>query len=562
VRFSLFYELQLPRPWDEDSEQRLFDEALEQIRLADKLGFHCVWAVEHHFLEEYAHSSASAVWLAAAAAQTERIRIGLGIMPLPPGYQHPARVAEAAATLDLVSHGRVELGTGETSSETELAGFGVDRATKRAQWQESIDVVTRMLTETPFSGHDGPYLQIPQRNVVPKPRQKPHPPLWLACSQRETIRHAAANGLGALGFSFTTPAEAGAWTKEYYDLIASDRCVPAGLAANPNFALALPMHVHADEETAKQRGAEGARFFGYALAHYYAFGDHRPGFSDVYAEFKERGDRVDLTGSAEQSASSAIGTPEQVVELARGYEDAGVDELILAVQIGATKHEHILESLELFAKEVMPEFEQRRPELEAEKASRLEGHLKAARDRRSPAKPPDPRYIVAPASRETSARVPERELTATIPNVGSLKARFAARTEGAIKGFVARSSDARLEKLAGSSIGLKTIFKAMESRYVPEKATGFDGEIQYDLKYEDGRTTTWSIALDSQRAEAKNAPSADPALKISSTIADFVRIAGGDLAPAKALLTGRIDINGDLVVAARLGEMFGQASPF
>lgn len=558
MRFSLFYELQLPRPWDENSEQRLFDEALEQIRLADQLGFHCAWGVEHHFLEEYAHSSASAVWLAAAAAQTRRIRIGLGILPLPVGYQHPARVAEAAATLDLISHGRVELGTGETSSATELGGFGVDRATKRAQWRESLDVVVRMLTEEPFAGHRGQYLDIPQRNVIPKPRQKPHPPLWVACSQRETIRLAAENGLGALSFSFATPAEANAWSAEYYELIGSDNCVPSGLLANPNFALALPMHVHRDEETARQRGAEGAQFFGYALAHYYAFGDHRPGVSEIYAEFKREGGRLASNGSAD--ATSAIGTPQQIADLARAYEDAGVDELLLAVQVGATKHEHILQSLELFAAEVMPEFEERRPRVEEVKARRLVADLGRAHDRRRPATVSDPRYVVGqddpPAGR--TARRDSRVAS----DLRSIKRSLKIQAEAALKALVRRSPDTRLEQFAGSALGLKAIFKAMEGRYVPGSAAGFKGEIQYELKYDDGRIATWSLTIDSQQAKATDAPAGEPALTISAPLADFIRIATGEMAPAKALLTGRIDIKGDLVVAARLGEMFGQPSPF
>src|SRR5439155_10351089 len=182
MRFGLFYEHQLPRPWAEGAEERLLQDALEQVEIADRVGFHTVWEVEHHFLEEYSHSSASDVFLAAASQRAKRIRLGFGILPLPPGYQHPARVAETVAMLDLVSGGRVELGTGETSSGAELEGFGVERETKRDQWQEAVDVITRMMVEEPFAGWDGTYLRMPPRNVVPKPKQKPHPPLWLACS--------------------------------------------------------------------------------------------------------------------------------------------------------------------------------------------------------------------------------------------------------------------------------------------------------------------------------------------------------------------------------------------
>src|SRR3954462_2825374 len=211
MRFGIFYEHQLPRPWAAGAEHRLLPDALEQVEIADRVGFDAVWEVEHHFLEEYSHSSASDVFLAAASQRTERIRLGLGILPLPPGYQHPARVAETAATLDLISDGRVDFGTGETSSTAELSGFGVPRASKRAQWNEALDVVTRTMVEAPFAGHEGRFISVPPRNVIPKPLQKPHPPLWLACSRRETIRLAAEKGMGALSFSFAEPEEAKQW---------------------------------------------------------------------------------------------------------------------------------------------------------------------------------------------------------------------------------------------------------------------------------------------------------------------------------------------------------------
>src|SRR4051794_28203335 len=207
MRFGIFYEHQLPRPWDDGAEERLLQNALDQVQLADELGYDAVWEVEHHFLEEYSHSSASEVFLAAASQRTKNIRLGFGIVAMPPGYQHPARVAEKVSTLDLVSRGRVDFGTGETSSGQELGGFGVDRATKREQWEEGVDAATRMMVEEPFAGIDGRFVKMPTRNVVPKPKQKPHPPLWVACSRRDTIRLAAEKGMGALSFSFVEPEE-------------------------------------------------------------------------------------------------------------------------------------------------------------------------------------------------------------------------------------------------------------------------------------------------------------------------------------------------------------------
>src|SRR5437763_8463838 len=145
MRFGIFYEHQLPRPWTEGSELRLFQEALDQVELADRVGIDFAWEVEHHFLEEYSHSSAPEVFLAACSQRTKRIRLGHGIVLMPPNYNHPARVAERIATLDLVSSGRVEWGTGQSASRAELGGFNVTPAERRAMWRESVEQVANMM---------------------------------------------------------------------------------------------------------------------------------------------------------------------------------------------------------------------------------------------------------------------------------------------------------------------------------------------------------------------------------------------------------------------------------
>ena len=179
----------------------------------------------------------------------------------------------------------MEFGTGESSSQMELGGFRVDRTLKHAQWEEMLDAITRMFVEVPFAGYQGRYLSMPRRNVVPKPKQKPHPPLWVACSRRETIRIAARKGIGALSFSFIEPEEAKEWADEYYRIIASEECVPAGFAVNANLTVVVPFMCHSDEETAIERGIDGAHFFGYSLAHYYVFGRHQPGRTNLWEEF-------------------------------------------------------------------------------------------------------------------------------------------------------------------------------------------------------------------------------------------------------------------------------------
>ena len=184
-------------------------------------------------------------------------------------------------------------------------------------WEEGLRVAVRCMTEEPFTGHSGKYVTMPPRNVVPKPRQKPHPPLWVACSRRDTIHLAAQNGIGALAFAFVDPEEAKYWVDDYYETLENEG-VPIGDAVNPNLACVTTFMCHEDEDEALRRGIEGANFFGYSLAHYYVFGRHQPGGTDVWDEYQAPARRARLrsrggagrgrrtpTGSAPRSSSRA-----------------------------------------------------------------------------------------------------------------------------------------------------------------------------------------------------------------------------------------------------------------
>jgi len=399
MKFGIFFEHQLPRPWEPTSERQLLADALDQTEAADRLGIDYVWEVEHHFLEEYSHSSAPEIFLAAASQRTSRIRLGHGIIQTAPGYNHPVRTAERVATLDLISNGRVEFGSGESSSEAELGGFGIDMATKREQWLEGLEVALRCMTETPFTGHQGEFCAVPARNVVPKPLQSPHPPLWVACSRRDTILLAARKGIGALSFAFIDPEEAARWMADYTETLANE-CVPVGLAVNPQVACVTPMMLHPDEDEALARGIEGANFFGYSLAHYYVFGDHRPAQTDVWQEFIERrasmgyspeaamAERRETLGAKIAAGDTsglrgAVGTPDQVREYLRRYEEAGVDQIIFVLQCGRNRHEHIMESLEMFGNEILPEFAERDDAHVAARERRFAPLIEAAFDRKN-----------------------------------------------------------------------------------------------------------------------------------------------------------------------------------
>jgi alkanesulfonate monooxygenase SsuD/methylene tetrahydromethanopterin reductase-like flavin-dependent oxidoreductase (luciferase family) len=249
-------------------------------------------------------------------------------------------------------------------------------------------------------------VRMPPRNVVPKPMQKPHPPLWVACSRRDTILLAAQKGIGALTFAFIDPEEARHWVGDYERTL-TEQCVPVGLAVNPNVACVTPMMCHPDEQVALDRGLEGGNFFGYSLGHYYVFGVHEPAKTDVWSEYVdrrgERGYSPDIEVAVQQERlgakvaagdrtglRGATGTPEQIREYLLRFEEAGVDQVIFVQQAGKNRHEHICESIELFGREVLPEFKDRDEAHVKAKADRLAPAIEAAMERKADQPPPPP----------------------------------------------------------------------------------------------------------------------------------------------------------------------------
>jgi alkanesulfonate monooxygenase SsuD/methylene tetrahydromethanopterin reductase-like flavin-dependent oxidoreductase (luciferase family) len=393
MKFGVFIGMQCPRPWPAGRERQLVEESLEQVELADRLGLEYAWVQEHHFLEEYSHSSAPEVFLAACSQRTRRIRLGHGIAVMSPRFNPPARVAERLAMLDLLSGGRIEWGTGESGTRLELEGFGVDFVDKRPMWAEAVRECARMLCLEPYPGHRGRYFSMPARNIVPKPLQHPHPPLWAACSNRDSLALAARLGMGALTFAFNDSREARFWVEDYYRTFRTE-CTPIGRAVNPNVAMLTGFMCHPDPAVARARGTEGAQFFAYGLGHYWRDGVHRPGRTDLWREFERPAAGADAVSRERSKAGmGGIGTPAELIENFRAYEEAGVDQLILLQQCGNYRQEHVRESLELFAAEVLPQFKARDPERESRKRGELAPSVAAALDRLppldAPAEPPE-----------------------------------------------------------------------------------------------------------------------------------------------------------------------------
>jgi alkanesulfonate monooxygenase SsuD/methylene tetrahydromethanopterin reductase-like flavin-dependent oxidoreductase (luciferase family) len=363
MKFGIFYELQLPKPWGPNDELNLYQNALNQVELADKLGYDYAWEVEHHFLDEYSHSPQPEVFLAAASQRTKRIRMGHGIIQIT--TNHPARVAEKVACLDLVSNGRVEFGMGESGSVQELAPFGVDMAQKREIWEEAVRCIIPMMTQEGTS-FDGKYFKFPLRNVTPKPVQKPHPPLWVACSQLETIEMAGRRGIGALGFQFLTADMAHAWVHAYYNAFTKRQEKLADYQTNCNIAMVSYFMCAKTDEEARKR-AEGITFFQFALAFYSGSRNREraaPGTVSMWEEYL-KWKKANPEAQERALRGGLIGSPETIRNKLKKFETSKVDSIILLNQAGKNTHEHICESLELFAKEVMPEFHAKEPEHQA-----------------------------------------------------------------------------------------------------------------------------------------------------------------------------------------------------
>jgi alkanesulfonate monooxygenase SsuD/methylene tetrahydromethanopterin reductase-like flavin-dependent oxidoreductase (luciferase family) len=387
MKFGLFFLTEVPRPWDGESDAKVIREQIEQMELADKLGFHSAWSAEHHFLDEYSHASSPDLIFAAASQRTKNLRFGHGIVQLT--TQSPYRVAERLNTLDNITGGRVEFGTGE-GGPIELDAFGADVENKRAIWRESLEAILRMLKEDPFMGYEGEHVHLKPRNIMPKPYQRPHPPLWVACPRPETLELAGRNGLGTLSFTLTLEPEKSyeKWVKPYYDIIESDECVPIGDTVNANILAVAPTMVAKDEETAIARGLDGAQFMGFGIGASYGLSGWTTDFQrDLYQQFlREREDKGfsrEIAAKAmsalsarpaegdKKSLRGAVGSVEQVRDYMERYERNGMDMVLLQSQLGMNKHEDICESMELFAKEIMPAFQDRHEKAEKEKAARL-----------------------------------------------------------------------------------------------------------------------------------------------------------------------------------------------
>jgi alkanesulfonate monooxygenase SsuD/methylene tetrahydromethanopterin reductase-like flavin-dependent oxidoreductase (luciferase family) len=362
MKFGIFFELSVPRPFTRDQENLAFFNALEQAKVADELGFDRVWVVEHHFLEEYSHSSAPELFLSAAAMQTEKIKLCHGAVVCVPGVNHPIRIAERAAFLDHLCKGRLEVGTARSSTWTELGGFGLSPDITKATWDEYVRVIPRMWTETDFSWQ-GNTFSMPERNVLPKPYQDPHPPMWVAVTTPGTEMDAARRGIGALGVAAQSFKAQEDSVRRYHQEIRN--CEPVGKVITAEVSAQNFLFCHEDRKYASETGMSMVQLFSALNAHCLWSREAYPSSSyKTLSNLAPAKDNKTSNPTGDNPIEGrpvpqgvCVGTPVDLINAIKTWESTGVDSINF--MLNCAEHipqEALLDSLRLFAKEVMPSF--------------------------------------------------------------------------------------------------------------------------------------------------------------------------------------------------------------
>ena len=348
MRFDLFYELAMP-PLLGRTEAELFDQTLAELVAADALGFGGAWFVEHHFMPGYSHSSKPELVLAACAARTRRLRLGLAVVPLP--YHHPVHVAERVATLDLLSGGRIEVGIGRGFSPTEYAAFGVSMQDSRDLVAESLAILRASFAGGPvrFAGR---HFRLDNVQIVPRPLQQPHPPLWTAAVSPESFDWAAREGLGVLVGPFKP------WFMIEADIRRFREAWPH--PEPPRVGVTVGMLCLPDARRARTLADPALSWFYGELLR--VTGPVLEKLYPSYEHFHELGRFRKLIrfGARPRALAAAgmtiVGSPAECRERVAKLERSGVTHLLCAIGAGAVATEVVRESLECIAAEVMPAF--------------------------------------------------------------------------------------------------------------------------------------------------------------------------------------------------------------
>ncbi|MDA0769157.1 MAG: LLM class flavin-dependent oxidoreductase [Chloroflexi bacterium] len=387
MKFGLLYETQRPFEGTEVDWNTLYKETLEQCQLADQVGFDNLWFVEHHFLTGFSGSPCPEVLFGALSQITKQIRIGFGVSILP--HAHPVRIAERVAMVDQLTDGRVEFGTGRSNAYEQM-GLGVDPRDTREMWEESLAMLPKIWQSDEFSW-EGKYWQVPPRRVLPKPFQKPHPRMYLACTQTESFKLAAERGIGVLSSASYATSILAEHVKVYREHIKNAK--PVGAFVTNFWGNNVHAYCGTDNDEARTLAADSMKaFFGpdkpYIAGRIGAYEELLEAWGGVpdhlQADFgrwirqsdeahKEQAEQAGISlDSGPGAARAAIagldpntladrgviiaGDPDSCAKAIQMYEDIGVDQVMMIIQTETIPHEKVMSSIELFGKEVFPRF--------------------------------------------------------------------------------------------------------------------------------------------------------------------------------------------------------------
>lgn len=371
MKFSMIYEAQIAET-HRAAEAQIYHEMVEQCEALDKFAFDGVWSVEHHCLTQYSHMSAPETFLAFVAARTKKLEIGHGVVCLPPAMNHPIKVAERVAMLDILSNGRVNFGVGKGGSQQEAGAFGYELSALQPLIDESMYLIPRLFTEEVVE-HNGRHIQFPSRPIHPKPMQNPHPRMYMACTRAEAVATAGSRGLGALVMGFGGPEEIAMKSQTYRNAFAGRKPEDqVGYRPTQHLSALCPAIVLNDRERARRIGLRGQRFFAEALSHWYQ-GGPKPQVDDLspeeHLEALERVKEHKFAKLGEDKIAydpraygylgeinDAYGTPRDCINYVQRLFDAGADEIMFLSQMGTVPHEAIMETIELIGTEVIPHF--------------------------------------------------------------------------------------------------------------------------------------------------------------------------------------------------------------
>ncbi len=375
MKFSMIFEAQIADA-SRKSEFQIMHDCVEQAVLAEEQGFDRVWAVEHHCLQWYAHMSAPETFLAFVAGKTSRIRIGHGVVCLPFRMNHPVKVAERVAMLDILSKGRVDFGIGKGGTHQESGAFQTEMEEIPAQLEESGRMIPRMW-QSEFFEHRSEGMEIPRRPILPKPYQDPHPPMYLACTREATLNQAGEWGLGALVLGFAGPEDI-EQKNSVYRAAVKRRTPQSQMGAFPveHLSALCPAIVLEDGAKARAIGHRGQRFFTEAIRHWYNPG---PGAPPPRAEIADMDDVDALRQQGEElvaylheekisvgteatglfNPNHAYGTVKDAIGYCERLALAGADEIMFLIQMGTVPQAAALETIRNLGRHVLPHFRSR-----------------------------------------------------------------------------------------------------------------------------------------------------------------------------------------------------------